>query len=413
MKHQKMMTWVSISGIALSVFLATVFFMTDRLDTVEVSPESNRSRMLYGGSMHIESEDNSSNGYLSYKMADRLYSSLDGIEEAAYSSNMDFAYNVGVKGKPILPLTGKKTDSRFWNLYDFRFLSGKPYDDNIENSVIINRSMAHKFFDKEDATGETLYIDNRPYTVSGVIEDVNPILKATFSNFYIPFSTDEKLSVGNEYFGEVMVHLLMKPGADPEAIRKEVERRYQVLSGELSKNGETAIYHNEPHPAEYLAADGVFSAMTPDLSKKKARNYIIYFILLLVPAINLSCMMRGRLKRRVSEIGVRRVFGAKRHAIIMQILTENFVMTLVGGAIGLILAVVFIMNAYGYFFSTNGILYDASFRMVSVSAPSFGMLFTWGNFFFTLLICFLLNLMSGFIPAWKASGVEPAKAINS
>lgn len=41
MKHQKMMTWVSISGTALAIFLVMTFFMTENVKMVEMSPETN------------------------------------------------------------------------------------------------------------------------------------------------------------------------------------------------------------------------------------------------------------------------------------------------------------------------------------------------------------------------------------
>ena len=56
MKHQRMMTWVSISGTALAIFLVMAFIMADRINTVEVAPESNRARILQATGLHIIEE---------------------------------------------------------------------------------------------------------------------------------------------------------------------------------------------------------------------------------------------------------------------------------------------------------------------------------------------------------------------
>ncbi len=76
MKHQKMMTWVSVTGIALSIFLVMVFFMVDKFPTVEVAPEINRSRMLYGGQYELLYSNFWSTGRMSLKNAKKRYSDL-------------------------------------------------------------------------------------------------------------------------------------------------------------------------------------------------------------------------------------------------------------------------------------------------------------------------------------------------
>ena len=58
------------------------------------------------------------------------------------------------------------------------------------------------------------------------------------------------------------------------------------------------------------------------------QQVIIFLILLLVPAINLSSMTHSRLRQRVAEIGVRRSFGATRGGVMGQIVAENLVLTL-------------------------------------------------------------------------------------
>ena len=49
--------------------------------------------------------------------------------------------------------------------------------------------------------------------------------------------------------------------------------------------------------------------LEPDLKAARRERVIIFIILLLVPAINLSSMTQSRLRQRVAEIGVRRAFG--------------------------------------------------------------------------------------------------------
>ena len=135
---------------------------------------------------------------------------------------------------------------------------------------------------------------------------------------------------------------------------------------------------------------------------------MLYGLLLLVPAINLGGMTRSRLKKRVSEIGVRRAYGAKRTGIATELVGENFLLTLGGGVIGLLLSVVFI-TAFSHLF-VDYLGWSGSESGVN-ETPAFTMLFSWGMFGMLVASCFVLNLLSTGIPAWKASRVNPAEAI--
>lgn len=378
---------------------------------VEAAPESNRSRMLYGGGLEVRAERWSQSGGMSYPLSEKLYGNLDGIEKIARSSAWERSYNVGQKGKLSNPMSGIKVDADYWKMYDFKFISGKPFDkasiDAGEKVVVLTRSVARKIFGKEDVAGEEVNIDAVPYRIVGVVEDVNPIMKATFSNIYVPF--EPSTFTWPQDFDGVLVHLLMKPGVKEGDIKAQVKTRFSQLNAEKAKVKEEVIYHNDPHDAEVFSIKGVTGNWTPDLKAEHRGNNILYVLLILLPAINLSCMMRGRLRHRVSEIGVRRAYGAKRSSIIWHILGENLIVTLIGGLIGFALSLVFIYFAADYFFSMSSA--DSSALEYAAKNPSLSMLFTWTNFFIALAVCFVLNLLSAFLPAWKASRVEPAVAI--
>ena len=147
------------------------------------------------------------------------------------------------------------------------------------------------------------------------------------------------------------------------------------------------------------------SNLDPTADHEKKLRWILYGILLLVPAINLSSMTQSRLRRRVSEIGVRRAFGCCRSRLIRDIIAENFLITLLGGVAGLILCLIF-----GYFFS------DMIFTDLSINREidlSLKLLIDWKLYGAALAFCLLLNILSSGIPAWRASRINPVDAINS
>ena len=144
----------------------------------------------------------------------------------------------------------------------------------------------------------------------------------------------------------------------------------------------------------------------PDVTAARRSRFIIFLILLIVPAINLSSMTQSRLRRRVAEIGVLRAFGCTRMELLGQILGENFIVTLLAGVLGLIISLLFafllgdILFVQSWNTTLNPPVVDAS---ILIHASTFG---------WALLFCFVLNLLSTGIPAWRASRMNIVEAIN-
>ncbi len=415
MRHQKMMTWVSISGTALSIFLVMAFFMTEHAKTVAMSPESDRDRIFIGENIHTKQIDgsNDSSGPVSYEYAKKLYEGLDGVELIAYMGYPSMS-DVNVKGEEMVSALRNWVDDQFWKIYDFRFVDGRPFEkaeyEAVANKVILTRSLARRLFGEEKVAGREIVIDCMPYDVVGVVEDVNPLFQTSYANLYTIFDHGMAPNEYYSWFGSAKTVLLAKEGVSQKDLQRQVESRYASLKSELEKDGFELIYHNQPYGTAEVMLGGYGSNNSPDIDGHNKMNYLIYTILILLPAINLSSMTRSRLRHRVTEIGVRRAFGAKRSSIIGQMFGENLIITVAGGAIGLVLSIIFVWLASSLFFNMTGQLDPSSLDIVNAQ-PTLGMLFTWKNFLIALGFCFILNILSASVPAWKASRVEPAVAI--
>lgn len=158
LRHQPMVTVTSILGTAFAIFLVMAVFMTSSIDTVEVSPESNRSRILTGKNINLEYPQGSSSGSMSNSSAKKLYSDLKGIEKIAFSSGWDENEDVSVKDGDCISLLVKNVDNVYWEIFDYKFLSGKPFDKATSDAglkkAIITKSVSKRFFGDADATGQ-------------------------------------------------------------------------------------------------------------------------------------------------------------------------------------------------------------------------------------------------------------------
>lgn len=116
-------------------------------------------------------------------------------------------------------------------------------------------------------------------------------------------------------------------------------------------------------------------------------------------------MLHSRMRRRISEIGVRRAFGCTRARIILDIISENFIITLTGGIVGLLLGIIVGVNYVG--------IYDTMQNIGNGGAPALSLMFNWSILLTALVVCFLLNIVSAAVPAWQASRVNVVDAINA
>lgn len=122
---------------------------------------------------------------------------------------------------------------------------------------------------------------------------------------------------------------------------------------------------------------------------------------LLVPALNLSGITLSRMRRRMAELGVRRAFGATQGTILWQVLSENMVLTLLGGLLGLAMS-------YGAMLLLRDWLLVTSLGKTGLSTG----MFNGAVFIAAFLFCLVLNLFSAGLPAWRMSRLNITDSIN-
>ena len=117
--------------------------------------------------------------------------------------------------------------------------------------------------------------------------------------------------------------------------------------------------------------------------------------LLFIPAINLCGMISSRMDERMSELGVRKAYGATNVGLISQVLTENLLLTLVGGLLGLALAYLVALTGGEWIFYLFDEWVDTSGVSPTYTAE---MLFNPTLFLLVFGLCIALNLISALVP---------------
>ncbi|MDO4165685.1 MAG: ABC transporter permease [Bacteroides sp.] len=414
LRQQPLISAVSIAGTALSIFLIMLVVMMQQVKVAPFAPESNRDRFLHVRCMSIGNKSwgtSTSNGPMSVQTARECFQSLTTPEAVTIYSCLVASKPVSLPGQSATGIDLRETDDVFWHVFDFAFTDGKPYDkatfDAAQPVAVITESVSRVLFGTTKSVGREFLLGHAPYRVAGVVKDVSTLATTCYGQVWVPFtSTGLDKDVWSEgHMGMMSCTILARSRADFPKIREEVERRRLAYNTQIGEDGWELIYRNRPYDQEKNSI-AYAANYEPDLKAERRERLIIFIILLIVPAINLSSMTQSRLRQRVSEVGVRRAFGCTRTEMLGQILAENLVVTLAAGIFGLLLSIAFaylgntILFAQPYSATVNPPAVDAS---ILLHASTFG---------WALLFCFILNLLSSGLPAWRASRIGIVNALG-
>lgn len=402
LKQQPLISTITVVGTALAIFLIMVVVMLQQVKIADFAPESNRSRMLHWkfGSITHESwgDDDSSNGPMSYKTVRELFGDLETVETVTAYQVFSETQSAAVKGEMPVSIKTRPTDANFFKVFDYTFIDGAPFTEADFQSAlpkaVITESTARNVFKSTDVVGREILLNMTPFQVVGVVKDVSKLASTAYADVWIPFTTVglDTQEWTNGHMGMLSVTLLAPSRSDFPKVRDELARRLAALNTTMKEtDGYQFISRNRPYDQEKQATGKVWANVEPDLQKARREKWIVYLILIIVPAINLSSMTRSRLRKRTAEIGVRRAFGASSAQITFSLVLENLVVTLIAGAVGLILCLLFAWLCAPYLWSTSGL------------KVNFSMIVRWSTFGWALLFCFVLNLLCSLLPAWRSS----------
>jgi len=415
LRQQPVISSVTIIGTALSIMLIMIVVMMQQVKVAPFAPESYRDRMLHYSFCSVENtdvENSCSNHPCTEGMLKELFKPMD-IPEAVtiYTCNTE-AMAVGVAGQPNIKANIRETDGDYFKVFDFHFIAGQAAFADFDNGrpvVILSESTALKVFNTiEGVVGREVNINYMPYKVVGIVSNVSTLAENAYAEAWAPYKANDA-TMNSEYNngtgGVFSATILAKSRDDFDAIRRDYEKRLVAFNKGWSKIDHKVISRGRPYDQEKNSIK-VGANNEPDVEKERMFRWLVYAILLIVPAVNLTSMTQSRMRQRVSEIGVRRAFGCTRRQVMSQVINENLIVTLIGGAIGVLLGTI---TAY---LLTN-ILFAPDWSVVGTTPTvNLAMLIQPTTVILALVFCFVLNLLSCGLPALWASRVNIVNALN-
>ena len=259
-----------------------------------------------------------------------------------------------------------------------RFLIAEDVD-NYRKVVVLGSTVAEELFSNQNPLGKKIIVQMGQrrfiFEVVGVMESKGQVMFFNFDNqVYIPVTTMMKRMTGSKY-----VNSYSAQATDSEEAIKQVEFL-------LAKKLEDPDLYNVRSQEEILETiQRVSSTMILMLAG-------IAGISLLVGGIGIMNIMLVSVTERTREIGIRKALGAKKKDILIQFLIEALVMSMVGGAVGLVLgwAVSVLVSRYGGW------------------APTLSMFSVVIGIGFSSAV----GLVFGIYPAMKAAKLNPVEALR-
>ncbi len=296
-------------------------------------------------------------------------------------------------------------DSDMFKVFSFPMVQGNPETALTEpNSLVLTESTAKKYFGDEDPIGKTLNYENQvDMKVTGVVKDV-PSNSHFHFNMLCSFITVENFygredlmsSWGSNNYA---TYLLLPEGYNPEDLQAQFpaffDKHLEAYQGiPPSKSNFLHLWpltdiHLHSHLDSEIEANG-------DISYVYIYTIIALFILG-IACINFMNLSTARAGRRAKEVGVRKVMGALRPALIKQFLSESLLV-----AVFSLLAALVLTQLVLPFFN------DFVGKSLSLEMGD--------NFFVLLLlagIVLVVGVLAGSYPAFFLSRFQPATILRS
>lgn len=285
------------------------------------------------------------------------------------------------------------------NVFDVRSLKvaqGRFYnlEDQIQRArvAVIGSEAKEKLFSGRNAVGEHIRLDGLSFEVVGVLsakmqegnDDINRVV-------YIPFTTMSDLK-DTRYLDTIWFNYQTP---EYEQLDQAV-RTILAVPHKFNQSDQQAV-----RVFNLMKQVHQFEIITMGL---KILMGFIGTLTLGIGGVGLMNIMLVSVTQRTREIGVQKALGARRRYILLQFLAEALTITFIGGVFGVVLA-------YAVELSVGRLTLYSAFAK-NGEAGDIRLIIAPGTLIVSTIILGMVGLISGMIPAFRASRLDPIEALR-
>ncbi len=385
-KMRSLLTMLGIIiGVAAVIALVSIGYGVRQQITESISSLGSNLLMVYPGAPRTPGVRPVAGANKTIKLSDyEAVSKMDSVQAASPVASNSYL-TVYMSKNWTTTVNGANADFQYvnnWTMKSGRFITDSQIERR-ERVAVIGATVAKNLFGNEDPIGKDIRIHKNSFKIVGVLEEKG---SGTMGNdqddvIVVPYTTMMERVMGVDYLR--MIYIQAKEGQDLERVQADIENILRVRHG--IKNPDLDDFNVNNMASIMKAVEENTGTMTLFLGAVAA-------ISLLVGGIGIMNIMLVSVTERTREIGVRKALGATYRTIITQFLIEAVVISLVGGAIGIVVGIG----------ASQLIATVAKLKTVVTTGP---ILLSFG---FSMSI----GLVFGLYPARKAAKLNPIDALH-
>lgn len=394
-RANKLRTFLSLIGISFGIFCIIGVLAT--VNSLEMNIQ-NRLKSLGSNTIYIDKwkyAGGSDYPWWKYmKRPEPKYEEVGFIKERSQladriafqiRTNLNVTYqDFALEGVSMEGITPEINDINPIKVEFGRFISGSEFQSGTPVVIMGYTNAENLFGDPARAIGKVIKLKNHQATIIGVIKKSGAsfIGENYDQNIYVPYRFEKQLV--NEDDASPVIIVKGKSNVSSEALSDELEGIMRSIR-KLKPTEEDNFTLNQIS-ALSAQVNSIFSSIN-------LGGWAIGILSLVVGAFGISNIMFVTVKERTPIIGLKKAIGAKKRSILSEFLLESAIISILGGLMGLVL--VFILTVV-----LTLILNFPVYISVSILTLAIG-------------ICIVVGILSGIIPAYTASKLDPVVAIRS
>lgn len=343
--RNKLFSFVNILGLALGIGSALLIFMwiSDERSVDQFHPKIDRLYRVMENQKYTDGRlftFSSTPGPMAPFIKDK-YPEIELATRITW--NVENLFEAGDK---FFFEDGRYVDQDFLDMFYLKPIAGDMTTAlKDKNSIMINRTMAEKYFGSTDAVGKVFVMNKKEsFTVTGVFEDVDGSSSWKFS-YLLCFQHfwDENTGWLHEWGNNnIRTWILLGEGTDLSAFQEKF--KHEIKEHEKETNVELFV---QKFGDAYLFGSFENGQQSGGRIEYIRIFFVVAVFVLLIACINFMNLSTAQAAKRAKEVGLRKVIGAFPRQLFRQFMGESFLTVSIGASLSLLLVLLILPSFNG------------------------------------------------------------------